>query len=152
MKYLMVCLGNICRSPMAEQILRHKLSVIGSKSVVYSCGFEPYHVGDSPDHRAIVVLESHGIERPKHKARLFRYNDFSDFDKIWVMDNNNFRDVMQEARTTADKAKVDYLLNTKEAGRNLAVPDPYYGGIEGFEHAFELISAACDAIVDQYEK
>lgn len=152
MKYLMVCLGNICRSPMAEEVLRNKLFSINARSVVDSCGFEHFHVGDLPDPRTIETLERHGIKASNHRARLFQTDDFDDFDLILVMDKNNYRDVMSKARNESDKIKVDYLLNFIDIIGNKEVPDPYYGGMDGFEHAFELISTACDSIIEKFEK
>lgn len=151
MKYLMVCLGNICRSPMAEGVLRKKLQAAGSTSEVDSCGFEPYHIGDSPDLRAQTILKNHGIDISRHLGRLFQPDDFEKFDRIFVMDSNNYRDVMFMARKPEDKEKVDYLMNMVNHGANQIVPDPYYGGIEGFEQSFNLISLACDAIIEKIE-
>jgi protein-tyrosine phosphatase len=144
----MVCLGNICRSPLAEGILRHKLQQAGIKNVqVDSAGFASYHIGEHPDHRSIQTARNHGIDISKLVARKFRKEDFDDFDFIYVMDSSNFQDVKSVARNETDMKKVDLLLNAKWPGTNLAVPDPYYGGLEDFEKVFRLCDQACDVIV-----
>jgi protein-tyrosine phosphatase len=150
MKILMVCLGNICRSPLAAGLLREKMRLSNFSGTVDSAGFEPYHNGDNADDRAIQVAQKHGIDLTSHRARLFRKDDFDTYDKIYVMDDGNFRDVMYMARTESDKQKVDYILNEVSPGKNEQVPDPYYGGYFKFEEVYELLEAACDKIITRY--
>lgn len=152
MKYLMVCHGNICRSPMAMGLLRRKLELIGSDSVVDSCGFEPYHIGDAPDKRAQKVLMKKDIDVSDHRARLFTEEDFDEFDHIFVMDRKNFTDIKARARNEEDMKKVQLLLDVVYPGEHLEVPDPYYGLEEGFRTTYAHVSGAAEAIVDIYEK
>jgi protein-tyrosine phosphatase len=145
---LMVCLGNICRSPLAEGVLRHKLEEAGIKDVkVDSAGTSDYHVGDHPDSRSMKNAKQHGIDISKLCGRQFTQKDFDAFDLIYVMDASNYQNVIALARNESDKAKVDLLLNAKWPGKNIAVPDPYYGSGDGFENVFQLVDQACEEIV-----
>lgn len=152
MKYLMVCLGNICRSQMAKGVLLNKLSAINSTSEVDSCGFESYHVGDNPDIRAQRIMKANGIDISKYRARLFSPDDFSYFDKIFVMDKMNYSSLKYYARNDSDIKKVDFLMNVVYPGKNESVPDPYYGLEQGFKFTFDKVSLAADAIINLYEK
>ncbi len=144
----MVCLGNICRSPLAEGVLRHKLEQAGIKNIkVDSAGTSDYHVGDQPDSRSAQNAKKHGIDISNLCGRQFTVKDFDAFDQIYVMDASNFQNVISLARNESDKAKVDLLLNAKWPGKNMAVPDPYYGSGDGFEKVFQLVDQACDEIV-----
>src|SRR5512138_3721178 len=107
MKVLFVCTGNICRSPLAEGILREKFNNYGIKGVVDSAGFETFHIGDMPDERARRVAREHGIDISAHSARLFSVKDFDRFDKICVMDKWHYQNVMRLARSETDEAKVE---------------------------------------------
>jgi len=151
MKYLMVCLGNICRSPMAEVILKNKLKNIKSNSIVESRGFVPFHEGDFADSRAQQTAKSNGIDLTYHRASLFNVSDFDNFDKIYVMDQQNYSDVASVARNENDLKKVELLLNVVEPGKNKIVPDPYYGGNEGFFKVWDMIDKACEIIVENFE-
>ncbi|HLG02888.1 MAG TPA: low molecular weight protein-tyrosine-phosphatase [Bacteroidia bacterium] len=147
-KILMVCLGNICRSPLAEGILRHKLLEAGIKNVlVDSAGTSGWHAGQNPDQRSMENARSHGIDISKLVARPFTKKDFEEFDYIFVMDSSNYREVISLAKTDRHRHKVEFLLNKKWPGKNRAVPDPYFGGEAGFEQVFQLVSQACEAIV-----
>lgn len=146
----MVCLGNICRSPLAEGILRYKLEEAGlSQILVDSAGTSGWHSGEHPDSRSVRNAKSHGVNISKLVSRKFTVNDFEDFDRIYVMDASNYRDVMTMAATDEQKAKIEFLLNEKWPGKNMAVPDPYYSGEDGFEKVFRLVEEACDSIVDK---
>lgn len=147
MKILFVCLGNICRSPIAEGILNKKLEEKGIKAEVESAGFESYHINEPPDPRALKIAQNRGIDISNSKCRLFVAEDFDNFDKIYVMDTSNYRDVQFFARTDDDMDKVHYLLSVID-GQNNSVPDPYYGGESGFENIYKLIDDACGKIVD----
>ena len=147
MKILMICLGNICRSPLAQGILESKNSGI----FVDSAGFEAYHQGDPPDERAQRTAKKHGIDISKQRQRLFKVEDFDIFDKIYVMDAMNYHDVSRVARNKKDMEKVDYILNEIYAGENRSVPDPYYGGQDGFEKVYAMLDLACDEIVSKYK-
>ena len=145
---LFVCLGNICRSPLAKGIVEQKLKSYKLNLRVDSAGFESFHIGDPADPRAVAIAKANGIDLSSHRARLFSTSDFDKFDKIFVMDLHNYRDVMYFARNDEDKAKVDYLMNILKPGRNQTVPDPYYGDIDGFEKVFKLISESADKIIE----
>jgi protein-tyrosine phosphatase len=147
-KILMVCLGNICRSPLAAGVLRKKLEEKGVEAVVDSAGFEPYHIGEAPDDRTIEIANKYDIDITSHTMRLFRIEDFDIYDRIYVMDQRNLRDVIFLARNDDDKKKVDYLMNALDPGKNQIVPDPYYGDISDFENAYDLMEKACEKIAE----
>lgn len=148
MKVLFVCTGNICRSPLAEGILREKFSVCGIRGFVDSAGFESFHLGDMPDERARKVAREHGINISDHQARLFSVKDFDRFDRIYVMDNWHYQNVMRLARNDADRAKVDFTMNATEPGKNQPVPDPYYDGYGAFERVYIMLDSACEKIAE----
>lgn len=137
-KILMVCLGNICRSPLAEGILRSKLD---SNFIIDSAGTGGWHAGETPDKRSIQTAKNHGIDISNQKARKFSIADFDLFDYIYVMDQSNYKDVINLAPDEAAKAKVALIL-----GDSKEVPDPYYGGQEGFENVYYLLDQACEEI------
>lgn len=148
MNVLFVCLGNICRSPIAEGILKQLYLTHGIDARVESAGFESFHINDSPDPRAMHVCAQHGIDLSQKKARLFREEDFHQFDRIYVMDQKNYQDVIETAINESDAQKVDLLLNLTHPGKNLPVPDPYYKGLDECEKVFELMSNACKKLVE----
>lgn len=142
----MVCLGNICRSPMAEGIMKAKIEKYKLDAEVDSAGFEPFHTGDAPDFRAIRVMKQHGIDISALRSRIFRASDFNYFDRIYVMDSGNFKDVKSVSKNDVQMKKVDYILNISHPGTNKPVPDPYYGGEQGFEKTFQLLDSATELI------
>ena len=146
MKILMVCLGNICRSPLAEGIMREKMRKYHIEGEVDSCGFERFHIGDHPDSRAIHEARAHGIDISAHQAKVFVPAFFDYYDRIYVMDQHNFNDVVSMARNTSDTAKVDYIMNAVYPGTNAPVPDPYFGGVADFKKTWELLNEATDRI------
>ncbi|MBD0832613.1 low molecular weight protein-tyrosine-phosphatase [Aestuariibaculum sediminum] len=141
---LMVCLGNICRSPLAEGILKAKLP--RNSFTVDSAGTANYHSGSQPDRRSVAVAKKYGLDISKLKARQFDVSDFDRFDLIYVMDESNYRNVMALARDDNDKAKVDFVLNEIYPKENYTVPDPYYGGDQGFENVYNMLDEACSII------
>ena len=143
----MVCLGNICRSPMAEGILKKKTGELGLAIHVDSAGTGGWHAGEHPDRRAIRTAKKFGIDISKSVARKFTIKDFEDFDRIVVMDLANLRDVQSMARTEADMQKIQMLLEPGNGGIAREVPDPWYGGEDGFIEVFQLMDSACDALV-----
>ncbi|MEO8235119.1 MAG: low molecular weight protein-tyrosine-phosphatase [Flavobacterium sp.] len=143
-KVLMVCLGNICRSPLAEGILRSKLS---SDFVVDSAGIGHWHIGNPPDARSIKIAKEKGIDISNLKGRQFSKQDFSDFDYIYVMDNQNYKDVIALASHENEKEKVQLILNELFPDENVDVPDPYYGLQDGFERVYDMLDEACTEIV-----
>ncbi|WP_111709232.1 low molecular weight protein-tyrosine-phosphatase [Lutibacter citreus] len=143
-KILMVCLGNICRSPLAEGILKSKVE--GLKAFVDSAGTGAYHIGNKPDKRSIAIAKLNGIDLTDQKARKFSIQDFELFDFIYVMDNSNYKNIVSLAKNEEDKSKVRFILNEVFPGENLDVPDPYYGGDSGFKNVYDMLDEACDII------
>ncbi|SHI82101.1 protein-tyrosine phosphatase [Algibacter luteus] len=144
----MVCLGNICRSPLAEGILKSKLS---NNFVVDSAGTANYHVGSSPDKRSVAVARKHGLDISNLKGRQFDLSDFDTFDMIYVMDETNYQNVMKLARNPEDIAKVNMILNEVHKNKNFEVPDPYYGGDHGFENVYQMLNEACTIIANKLQ-
>jgi protein-tyrosine phosphatase len=147
-KILFVCTGNICRSPLAEGILRDKLLKNKITAEVDSCGFESFHVGDAPDSRAQVVAMKRGIDLSSLRARLFTSLDFDRFDYIYAMDSTHYMNIMRLARNETDRSKVDYMLNVLYPGQNQGVSDPWYHDLKAFEKVYLQLDEACDRIVD----
>ena len=149
MKILLVCLGNICRSPLAEGIMGNMIKERKMNIFIDSAGTSSWHAGEHPDKRAIETAAFHGVDISKLKARPFSDKDFSHFDKILVMDEMNFHDVIAQARSVEDRKKVRLFL--EEAGGYYfnTVPDPYYGGPAGFEKVYLLLEEACKRILDK---
>ncbi len=142
-KILMVCLGNICRSPLAEGILRSKLS---KEYIVDSAGTGGWHSGEQPDKRSILTAKNRGIDITHQKARKFQKSDFDNFDYIYVMDNQNFKDVVSLAENENHKNKIQLILEEIFPGERVDVPDPYYGGQDGFEKVYDMLDEACEII------
>ncbi|MDD2346445.1 MAG: low molecular weight phosphotyrosine protein phosphatase [Bacteroidales bacterium] len=150
---LMVCLGNICRSPIAEGVLVKKLKEKGLYHVVVdSCGFEKYHLNDMPDYRSVEVCAKNDVDISKQRQRLFKVSDLDKFDKIYVMDAFNYSDVLLYVRNDSDKKKIDFISNVLTPGKNIPVPDPFYGSKDDFRKVFETLSDCADEIVDRILK
>ena len=139
----MVCLGNICRSPLAEGIMRSKLS---EDFIVDSAGTGGWHAGELPDKRSIATAKNRGLDITNQRARQFKRSDFDTFDHIFVMDNSNYKDVLALAPNEEAKSKVKLILNEIFPNENVDVPDPYYGGQDGFENVFDMLDQACEEI------
>lgn len=148
MKILMVCLGNICRSPLAEGIMKHKAAEHNLDWIVDSAGTGFWHAGELPDSRSIATARRHGIDITDQRARQFAPADFDRFDRIFVMDNQNLQDVLRLARLDEHRAKVDLILNQLRPGHNNNVPDPYYDD-NGFEEVFRMLDMACEVFVSR---
>ncbi len=140
-KILMVCLGNICRSPLAEGILASKLPK--DKFTVDSAGTANYHTGRAPDNRSILTAKKNGLDISNQKARQFSTHDLETFDHIFVMDLSNYQNVIKLAQNENQKAKVELILNYLFPGDNVDVPDPYYGLQNGFDMIYEMLDKAC---------
>lgn len=149
MRILMVCLGNICRSPLAEAILRKKAEENSLQLIIDSAGTSNFHVGENPDKRTISNALKNGVDVSTLIARQFKVDDFDKFDIIYTMDHSNYSNVIALARNKSDINKVRMILNELHPNENRAVPDPYFGGEEGFQHVFELLNAACDKIIEK---
>ena len=143
----MVCLGNICRSPLAEGILKSKTKNLE----IDSAGTAGYHIGKQPDFRSIDIAKKYDIDLTSQRARQFSTRDFDDFDKIYVMDNDNYSKIISLARNQEDMDKVDLILNEIYPNKFQSVPDPYYGDDEGFQKIYNLLEASCELIVKKYE-
>ena len=151
MKVLTVCLGNICRSPLAEGILRDKAHSMGLDWEVDSAGTSSWHIDESPDPRSRQVAGKYQIDISRQRARQFKPSDFDLFDKILVMDQSNYKDVIAQANSDDDKDKVELILNYIEPGKNKGVPDPYWDD-NGFEHVFKLLDKASDAFIKRHQQ
>ena len=147
MKILMVCLGNICRSPLAEGILKSK----SNNLYVDSAGTAGYHIGKKPDLRSIEIGRINNIDISDQRARQFSSTDFSKFDKIYAMDNDNYSKIISLANNQEDIDKVDLILNEILPGEFKSVPDPYYGGEQGFKNIYDMLEKACERIISKYE-
>lgn len=142
-KVLMVCLGNICRSPLAEGILQAKLP---KNYTVDSAGTANYHVGTAPDKRSVATANKFGVDISQQKCRQISSSDFETFDYIYVMDTSNYKNVLAMAPNEAAKQKVKVILNELHPDKNLEVPDPYYGNMQDFEHVYKLLDEVCEVI------
>lgn len=140
----MVCLGNICRSPLAEGILASKLSA--EHFAVDSAGTGDYHIGKKPDHRSIAIAKSKGLDISKQKARQFTTKDFSEFDYIFTMDGSNFQNILALTPNAVAKSKVKLILNELFPNENVDVPDPYFGLENGFEIVYNMLDEVCEVI------
>ncbi len=145
----MVCLGNICRSPLAEGILKEKTKNIGVQ--VDSAGTASYHIGNPPDKRSIDIANKYNINISAQRARKFHYSDFSRFDIIYAMDKDNYAQLMKQANSKEEKNKIRMILNEIEPKSFKSVPDPYYGGDNGFQEVYNLLSIACEKIALRIE-
>lgn len=143
-KILMVCLGNICRSPLAEGILASKLPK--NKFTVDSAGTGSWHIGHSPDARSIAIAKSREINIEDQTGRQFSKSDFDLYDYIYVMDNSNYNDVIELAENQEQKQKVQLILNEMFPNENVDVPDPFFGLPNGFEIVYNMLDDVCEII------
>lgn len=143
----MVCLGNICRSPLADGLLLRKIKEQNLDLTVDSAGTANYHIGKAPDHRMIQTAAKHGTALEFLRARQFTSKDFQNFDLILVMDQSNYENVVKLAPNNIDKQKVSYFLEYLYPNQKAAVPDPYYGTLKDFEEVYQLVDKATDALI-----
>ncbi len=143
----MVCLGNICRSPLAHGILESKVEE--SKIFVDSAGTSGYHAGELPDSRSIAVAKKNNIDITNQRSRKFVSDDFDNFDLIYVMDESNYHNVISLAKNKEQRDKVHLILNELYPFENKEVPDPYYGGKSGFDNVFEMLDKSCEIIASK---
>ncbi|KAA3621356.1 MAG: low molecular weight phosphotyrosine protein phosphatase [Bacteroidetes bacterium] len=147
MKILMVCLGNICRSPLAEGIMQRKIEENGLPWKVDSAGTSSWHIGEPPDRRSIEVAKKHGIDIAAQRGRQIRQEDLSEFDFIYAMDTSNFRDILKLANSPEQEEKVKLILNETTPNEDNSVPDPYWDD-DGFENVYQLLHRACQKIIE----
>jgi len=150
MKILMVCLGNICRSPLAEGILQHKIHQHGLNWTVDSAGTNGYHNGEAPHRLSQKVAKHYGIDISCQISRQINKEDFNRFDKIYAMAADVIDEMRYIAREHFQPAKVDLLLNEAYPGKNVDVPDPWYGPEPGYHQVYAMIEKACAAIIKKY--
>jgi protein-tyrosine phosphatase len=143
-KILMVCLGNICRSPLAEGLLASKLPK--DNFIVDSAGTGNWHIGKQPDERSIAVAKKNGLDISLQRGRQFTVADFDNYDYIYVMDSTNYADVTAMAKDDAQRAKVKLILDELFPGENVDVPDPYFGMRNGFDLVYGMLNEACDIV------
>ncbi|WBL26361.1 low molecular weight protein-tyrosine-phosphatase [Zunongwangia sp. HGR-M22] len=146
-RILMVCLGNICRSPLAEGLLKSKVNP--EEIYVDSAGTGNYHIGDLPDRRSIATAKQHNLDITDQRGRQLSTEDLNSFDHIFVMDNSNYRDSIALAKTEDQKEKIKLILNEIFPGENVDVPDPYFGGDQGFENVYQMLDEATTNIVEK---
>lgn len=147
LRILMVCLGNICRSPIADGLLRRKVNENNLNILVDSAGTAAYHIGKAPDSRMCSTAEQFGTNIKNLVARKFTINDFDDFDIIYAMDESNRQNILSLARNNSDRKKVRLILDELDSNSNLSVPDPYYGSLEDFKAVYELVEKVISVII-----
>lgn len=149
-KVLMVCLGNICRSPLAHGILEH----LDQNHIfeVDSAGTSGFHQGSTADQRSCAVAKKHGIDLSKQRSRKLTAADLDTFDLIYVMDKENLKNTLALTTTAAQRKKVKLILNEMAPNQDLEVPDPYYGGTDGFENVYGMLEKACTHIIKKYQE
>lgn len=151
MKILMVCLGNICRSPLAEGILKDKVQKAGLNWVIESAGTNSYHIGETPHPLSQKVARQNGISIEAQRARRFVKEDFDRYDKIYAMAADVIEDMKKIAGNKFDAGKVDLLLNEIYPGQQQDVPDPWYGSEPGYHEVYKMINSAANTILEKYK-
>jgi protein-tyrosine phosphatase len=151
MKILMVCLGNICRSPLAEGIMQHKAAAAGLRWTVDSAGTGNWHVGEAPHRLSQKTALQYGIDISQQQARQFRPTDMAHFDRVFFMDQANYNEARRMAGSQWNADKAMLLLEVLHPGEGREVPDPYYGTESDYHHVFHLISQACDAYIARHQ-
>lgn len=151
MRILMVCLGNICRSPIAEGLMQHKIDAHGLDWQVDSAGTESYHIGSAPHKHSQEICTQHGVDITAQRARQFSIKDFEQYDRIYALADDVQEIIKDMGGAKADMSKVSLLLNELNPGDNESVPDPYYGGADGYIFVYDIIDRACNAIIEKYK-
>ncbi|MEI9946183.1 MAG: low molecular weight protein-tyrosine-phosphatase [Chitinophagaceae bacterium] len=150
MKILMVCLGNICRSPLAEGILQQKAFDAGLNWSIESAGTNGYHNGEAPHHLSQKVAKLNGIDISKQRSRRFTTEDIEVYDKIYALAEDVLYDIRRIAKNKFDPSKIDLLMNELHPGKNHDVPDPWYGPEPGYHDVYKMIDEVCDRIIEKY--
>ena len=149
MRILMVCLGNICRSPLAQGILERKVAAQGLDWEIDSAGTGSWHIGEQPDPRSVYTAGQHGLDISAQRARQFDRQDLKDFDLILAMDQSNYRDILRLAQSPAEAKKVKKILDYTSDENGGDVPDPYWDD-DGFEKVYQMLDQACDALIEAH--
>ena len=136
---------------MAEGILRDKAKDAGVNISIDSAGTGHWHIGQSPDERAEATAKKFGVDISALRGRQFSVSEFDEFDEIYVMDKSNYEDVLALSRNQQDEEKVEMILNLTSPGKNHSVPDPYFGGISGFDKVFKMLDEACEVIIKKHK-
>jgi protein-tyrosine phosphatase len=152
MKILMVCLGNICRSPLAEGILKDKVIKAGLDWTVESAGTNSYHIGQAPHNLSQKVALINGIDISEQRARRFVKEDFAIYDKIYALADDVLEDIKSIGSSSFDAQKADLLMNELNPGENQSVPDPYYGAEDGYHQVYAMIDEVCNKIIEKYAR
>jgi protein-tyrosine phosphatase len=150
MKILMVCLGNICRSPLAEGILQEKAFKAGLNWSVESAGTNGYHTGEAPHHLSQKVAKLNGIDICNQRSRKLTSGDFDVYDKIYALAGDVKSEIKRIGKGKYDESKVELLMNELHPGSDMDVPDPWYGPEPGYHDVYKMIADACDAIIEKY--
>jgi protein-tyrosine phosphatase len=153
-KVLFVCLGNICRSPLAEGIFKHRIRAAGLEHKIFvdSAGTSGWHIGDAPDPRSIDIARKNGIELDSFGRKAVS-EDFQNFDYIIAMDGDNYADLKRLAgRVGNDAAKLFLMRDFDDTGKGEDVPDPYYGGVDGFKDVFEMLDRSCKNLLEEIKE
>ena len=151
MRILFVCLGNICRSPIAEGVLRHYIKEHDLDWEVASAGTESYHVGSAPHKYSQKICRINGIDISTQKAKRFRLSDLEEYDKIYTMSEDVYDEIVAMAGSEADISKLELFLNELKPGSNASVPDPWYGNEEGYKPVYDMIAETCRVIINKYK-
>jgi len=150
MKILMVCLGNICRSPLAEGILQRKVNQLGLNWIIDSAGTNGYHTGEAPHHLSQKVAKCNGVDISSQLARKFHVNDFRKYDIIYVMAHDVLGDIKRTSGKAFEAGKIKFFLDELYPGKKMDVPDPWYGDEDGYHEVYKLIDETCDAMIKNY--
>lgn len=151
MRVLMVCLGNICRSPIAEGLLADKVKKQGLDWQVDSAGTEHYHIGSAPHQHSQEICRRNNVDITYQRARQFSAADFDNYDKIYALADDVYNNIERIGGSAADMSKVELFLNELTPGSDESIPDPYYGGADGYVLVYDLIDKTCDAIINRYK-
>ncbi len=147
----MICLGNICRSPLAEGIMKNKIAQHDLDWTVDSAGTGSWHVGERPDQRSAAVAQKYGIDINNQRARQLRADDLREFDLIFAMDSSNYQNIISMANSPAEEGKIHLIMNVVKPDYNQNVPDPYFDN-DGFEQVFQMLDEACEHIIEKFTK
>jgi protein-tyrosine phosphatase len=151
MRILMVCLGNICRSPLAEGIMKEKINIEKLGWLVDSAGTNGLHNGEAPHYLSQKVAKLHGIDISKQRSRKFVLDDFENYDVIFAMANDVMDGINRMRKTANQKNKVQLFLHVANPNKNEDVPDPWYGGEEGYHEVYKIIDEGCTAIIEKFK-